>query len=256
MPVKCICAHCGGEYSLPPSQAAMSRFCSVDCYRAHKVPKETRTITCERCGKRFTAKQDHGVWPRFCCRKCFCGDGPKPKNKICPVCGKEFWATWSAHHTEDGLRTHCSRACANKALKTGETRICLQCGKEYYLGVQQRISAYKEGCCSAECQHEYYIKDKSHSWKGGSFISAASGEKFVWKPGETKGRRYIGEHRVIASEHVGRMLTRDEYVIRIDHNPTNNSPDNLFICKTNKDFCAIRDCKKPWPTKSNLDTYK
>ena len=254
MPVKLICGHCGKTYHRPPSVAERSKFCSAACTQAHRQ-REFRDLICERCGKTFNACQDHGVWPRFCCRDCFTAGAAKPKQKICPVCKKEFLAVSCGRGTEDGLRIYCSQKCVWEGMKKGETRKCLYCGKEYYAKPGRQLER-GEGCCSVECQREYYIGAKSASWKGGGYISATSEDKFVWRPGQTRVKDYIGEHRLIAAACIGRMLVQGEVVIKIDGDHTNNSPENLFICKTNRDFCAMRDGKVKWPTKSNLDEYK
>lgn len=254
MPVKLICGHCGKAYQRPPSVADHSKFCSATCAKAHRQ-REYRDLICERCGKTFNACQDHGVWPRFCCRSCFTAGAVKPKQKTCPVCKKEFLAVSCGRRTEDGLKIYCSQKCAWEGMKKSEIRKCLHCGKEYYAKPGPQLDR-GEGCCSVECKNAYYIDEKSHSYKGGGFISQITGEKFVARPGYSRAKNYIGEHRMIASAHIGRMLTRDEYVIRLNQEPTDNRPENLFICKTNRDFCAMRDGKVKWPTKSNLDEYK
>ena len=66
----------------------------------------------------------------------------------------------------------------------------------------------------------------------------------------------MGEHRVVASREIGRLVSRDEYVIRINRNPEDNRPENLFICESNSEFSRRRNGSLPWPTASNLCQYK
>ena len=68
--------------------------------------------------------------------------------------------------------------------------------------------------------------------------------------------KYIGDHRLAASRAIGRVVTRDEFVIRLNRNPDDNRPENLFICKSNSEFSRRRNGSLPWPTASNLREYK
>ena len=44
---------------------------------------------------------------------------------------------------------------------------------------------------------------------------------------------YIYEHRLIMENHLGRYLTPKEIIHHIDENPSNNSIENLKLCKNN-----------------------
>lgn len=45
----------------------------------------------------------------------------------------------------------------------------------------------------------------------------------------------VYEHRLIMEDLLGRYLTPEEQVHHRDENPSNNDPDNLFLCPTQKD---------------------
>jgi len=67
--------------------------------------------------------------------------------------------------------------------------------------------------------------------------------------------KYIGDHRLVASRAIGRLVTRNEFVIRINRNPEDNRPENLFICESNSEFSKRRNGSLPWPTDSNLRDF-
>lgn len=208
---------------------------------------------CEHCGGEYYRPPTVAKRSRFCSGDCQRNHrGIRSRVLTCEHCGKKF-----TDRADRGVWPRfCCRDCYNEAHNTIQTGKCLQCGKEFDFYVNEKTEDRGGKCCSIECRDKYYRKDHHPTWKGGGFISASRGEKFVWRPGETKAKVYVAERRVIASEHIGRALTQDEVVIRIDSNPKNNNPDNLFICGTHGEFYDIRGGRKSWPTKSNLDTYK
>lgn len=52
------------------------------------------------------------------------------------------------------------------------------------------------------------------------------------------------EHRLIMEEHLGRKLTKDEYVHHIDQNKLNNSIDNLLITNSHEHIKLHKRPKK------------
>lgn len=69
-----------------------------------------------------------------------------------------------------------------------------------------------------------------HNWTGGRTISEHGYVK-VKAPGNPMVDRsgYVYEHRLVASEMLGRSLLSSEIVHHIDGNKQNNSPDNLRV---------------------------
>ena len=67
---------------------------------------------------------------------------------------------------------------------------------------------------------------------------------------------YIGEHRVVASRAIGRMLEPHEPILHINNVNTDNRPENLFICDSKSEMAKRRQGSLPWPQRSNLDSYR
>ena len=257
MSVTKICEQCGAEYSKPPSIAKRSRFCSMACRNENDRTAERRKIKCDRCGEIFTATMDHGRWPRFCSRSCFESGSSKPEWKKCPICCSEFFSERSSHGTSDGLRIYCSSKCSKEGLKNGIMKVCISCGNEFYVNQAKMRQRNDDHCCSNDCRKEFYRKSRSPAWKGGYFVSAERGEKFVVAPGQDgQIKKYVGEHRMVAAKAIGRPLTRDEVVIRINRTNSDNRPENLFVCESNSEFSKRRNGSLPWPASSNLMDLK
>lgn len=64
------------------------------------------------------------------------------------------------------------------------------------------------------------------------------------------------EHRVVASRAIGRALLRSEPLLHINNQLGDNRPDNLFICGSNSEMLRRVHGTLPWPTSSNLGTYR
>lgn len=72
---------------------------------------------------------------------------------------------------------------------------------------------------------------RNHQWKGGRSI-ASNGYVLVMVGKEhplADVRGYAYEHRLVASEKIGRTLRDDEHVHHVDGNKTNNDPSNLMV---------------------------
>lgn len=260
MPIHKNCEQCHKDYTVPPARAAKTRFCSVACKQDAARTAERMTLACSACGSAFTAAMDHGVWPKFCSRTCFVtaanGDGPQKSEKNCKCCGAVFMATKSKHDSEDGLQDFCSNACANEARRTGDQFQCLNCDAPFYLSPSTLRKRGKPGCCSRECQTAFYTGARSAGFRGGFYTHTQAGEKHLLLPRPGYVGKYVGEHRVVASREIGRLVTHEEYVIRINRRPDDNRPENLFICESNSEFSKRRNGSLPWPTASNLCKYK
>ena len=249
------CEHCQKDYTVYPSGSG-SRFCGRACRDAAQRTAPRRELTCETCSVKFTSVADHGVWPRFCCRACFLSQGVKTVDKPCATCGAIFHAGRTSHNSEDGLHKYCSQSCRNEGLRKGEEHQCINCGKPFYLSPSTVSRRGKPGCCSDECQKAYYTGSLSHAFKKGSYTHSQSGDKHLLmeRPGYVG--KYVGEHRVIASREIGRMVVRGEFVIRVNRDPDDNRPENLFICESGSEYARRRSGSLPWPTESNLQHYK
>lgn len=250
-----FCHLCGREYYAPPSRAKRSRFCSKECADSAQTG-ERRVIRCTTCGEEFSAAKDHGVWPKFCSNKCRVFGAPQPTEKRCPSCESVFLAARSSHESYDGLRIFCSNKCRVDGLKVGTMRQCLNCGQDFYINNAAARQRNEASCCSDKCGREFYTEERSKGWRGGKYLDVTQNMVRVMLKRAGFVSPYIGEHRVVASRAVGRMLLPHEKILHIDNDTTNNIPDNLFICGTNSEMQRRVQGSLPWPTQSNLDTYR
>ena len=176
------------------------------------------------------------------------------KEKSCANCASVFWAARTSHKSEDGYRRYCSLPCRSADMRKGSEHRCLNCGATFYLSPSTLLKRGGAGCCSAECQRAFYVGQRSAEFEGG-YVAADRGEHMTLLPRPGYVGKYIGDHRIVASQAIGRLVRRDEFVIRINRNPDDNRPENLFICATNSEFCKRRNGSLPWPSESNLPKY-
>ena len=243
------CPICNTQFSRPPSQAK-AMYCGRACADIAQTTSERFDFTCEECGKVFRATKDHGADRRFCSRKCFCAKGADLSEKPCPNCGDIFKPGRSTH-TADKANMYCSVKCRGEAMRNGEEKDCLNCGKPFYITPSQSY-----GCCSIECRREYYRGELAPTWKGGKFVTEATGHKFVAFERPDRVGKYVAEHRMVVMQAIGRLLDKWEYVVHINNVPDDNRPENLYVCGSNSQYSKLRNGSLPWPTKSNLKDYK
>lgn len=218
--------------------------------------RESKDIKCENCGKIFNAFQDHGIWPRFCSRMCFCNQSTKKiKEKSCQKCGKTFLAKRSRAKevkTSDGYVDFCSTDCA----KTGKIYTCINCNSKFYLNNANAKQRNSQFCCSWTCRNEYYKDDKNKNFRLGISVLTETKEASLLHRRKGYIGNYYGVHRMQAEKAIGRALKTEERVIRLDRDTKNNSPKNLFICSSIGECTNIIQGRLPWPTESNLAYYK
>ena len=250
------CDTCGKEHYVYRCKIGKNRFCSKACFDAAQTTRERRIISCECCGEKFTTPQDHGKWPKFCSVACRDNGAIKPEWKQCASCESQFLATRSSHTTGDGLRIYCSKKCADEGLKRGVLKTCVNCGIEFYMNPAHVRQRREEGCCSKECQYEFYVRERNQGWKGGRYFDTTTGMTRVHQPRPGRISPYVAEHRLIAGKAVGKILEPYEVVIHINNVKTDNRPENLFICGTMSEYAKRRSGSLPWPSKSNLHSYE
>ena len=217
--------------------------------------RESKILNCAACTKEFNAFQDHGNWPKFCSRVCFCNQPTKKtKEKSCQKCGITFLAIKSRAKevkTSDGYVDFCSLSCA----KTGKIYTCINCNSEFYLNNANAKQRGLQSCCSWNCRNEYYKDDKNLNFRLGISVLTETTEAFLLHRRSGYVGNYYGVHRIQAEKAIGRPLRTDEPVIRIDRDAKNNSPKNLFICASVGECVNRIHGRLPWPTESNLAYY-
>ena len=149
-----VCKQCNQPFTAPrrPSRPNPNpQFCSRVCYRAWQGEhgKDYQTFECRQCGKAFgvppwQAKEK----PQFCCSACHL-TWKTPVKHMCEYCGKEFMA----RKDEKRPRQYCSNKCQGEVRRRRETRLCLECGKEFTC----QLCSRQKFCCRS-CQGRGTVK--------------------------------------------------------------------------------------------------
>lgn len=174
--------------------------------------------------------------------------------KICEQCGAEYT-------TENKHQKYCSYKCRGEAQKKGQTYICENCGKEFF--VHDWDSRWRKNdpkYCSTDCYHlasrnaPRRVEEETRTCEqcGKPFTTKVnSGKRFCSiqcvynnkreaerRPTKGKdGYMYVWfsdgsgmkEHRYIMEQNIGRKLEQNECVHHIDGNRTNNDLSNLQL---------------------------
>lgn len=128
-------------------------------------------------------------------------------SKECKFCKKEMLL----YKSKLNDCTYCSKECAYK--DTHITKICQHCKKEFEV---HNCRKDKRVYCSIDCRNKEKI--------GKPYLS----KRRYYRCINIDGNR-IDYHRYIMQQHLGRKLLTTEHIHHIDHNPLNNSIDNLMV---------------------------
>lgn len=249
------CEQCGEPFI---NSRVNARFCSKSCYDINQTTAERRESLCDRCGKLFVAKADHGRWPRFCSRECFCATQNPPKTCDCNHCGKPFLAKYRKQRVE--YERFCSSVCSAAASKTGEFVTCVICGKEVWTE-RLKLDRNNNRYCSLECRDKKSTDLCGESWNGGvhrhgssngtEYEMVAINRRDVSRPGHKTFLSYKARYRLVVEEYIGRKLTSDEPVWHINRNMTDDRIENLYVFETMAEMWRAI-AKTNFPETSNL----
>lgn len=154
MPVELICECCNSEYSVIPSRAEESRFCSMECKGDYQRESD------------FNEGESNPFW-----------SGGHKETSVCETCGDDY------ERRSDRIGKFCSRECCDRwwknnapsgpdhpRWKSGPVElICEYCGEGYTV---KRAREEKSRFCSYNCLSLWRSENKSgedsHHWKGGA----------------------------------------------------------------------------------------
>ena len=197
---------------------------------------------CQNCGKPFTTlTKEQAIRNKTCGKACMAAmigaanTGVTPVELRtgmteckCAVCGVAFWRpkAW---------------------VKRTQMQVCgYQCNGALR-GEDLKAHAHK-GRANWTPESEAALKDRMTGpsnpfWKGGLTYRNRKGAyadqpiKYVRCPPEFLGMArtdgYVMEHRLIVASALGRTLTRSESVHHVNHDATDNQPENLMLFATN-----------------------
>lgn len=150
----------------------------------------------------------------------------------CETCGTPVYANLSARSKGQGR--YCSAACHNIAqTKEAVVKSCPVCGKEMRLKPSQAPRTYCSRLCMGRGRTKRLL-DREHNGRPARLDQ--HGYVLVWQPdypGVPALKGWVYEHRLVASQVLGRPLTSDEQVDHINRDKGDNRPENLQVLDQN-----------------------
>lgn len=122
--MKTKCQHCGKEFRTYPSRIkkGQDKYCSKECYVA--TYSSRKKCVCAHCGKEYSvAASQQG--DKYCSKECMeehmyeTGQWEKPKQLTCDHCGEKF-VRYAGNIKEDRSNNYCSSQCYWDSMKIPE----------------------------------------------------------------------------------------------------------------------------------------
>lgn len=270
-----VCECCGTQYSVKPSRAGASRFCSKACEsKASQVIKKCRqcfkpftvkasaadkihfcsaecrtlsgrvSLTCRHCGDAYSAKASQKDRSAFCSMSCKTAGGGV--EKVCECCGKSFTVP---RRRSDEVR-FCSIECKTNGRR--KTLACEFCKKPFSceLHVERKF-------CSRACFHaaEKPSGESHYLWKGETY---QTGNGYVRLAGKGAGMQHravlltliLGQapdHPFLVEVEGQKIWHKDIDVHHIDRNRSNNELSNLLAVTRSAHLLIHHRNRKPDP---------
>lgn len=227
--------------------------CSVSCKAKlmHQRRKEKlgKPKNCAHCGHEWIAMPKDTR--KFCSWECHAADkGHRGiKHAECEQCGNKF-DTYRHNPEKDGHGRFCSRTCWFEFAKKRQSLTCECCGINFEVWDSNASQRF----CSKNCEHAFLSGERHHLWRGKEYESISSKGWVMVRAPWTK--KLIPKHRVVASQYIGRRISKWEIVIHIDGIRTHNDPSNLYLFHSRSDWVKVQVGGTPWPSRSNLDSIK
>lgn len=163
---------------------------------------------CAHCGSAYRKRADRVRTPDYCCRQCRTASNAAAalnRSRKCETCGASFVPRQA--QIRAGAGRYCSKRCALPAfVNSGNTQEAREKAVRTW---RQNGNKVPSGPSSPN------FRGRKMS---GKYV-------MVWTPD----RGYIQEHRLVAEAVIGRHLHKDEVVHHINHDTTDNRPENLAV---------------------------